>query len=143
MTRWYRRAALTSIAACVLLAGCSNATEEFCDDLIKAKDLTSLTDAIQDKDFKAAAAQAKELRQLADNAPDAVRSDMQELARSVQEIVELLTKDEAQASVSENPADSTSEVEQLRNQLNSRFDDLDRRSARVSRWTSEKCGVNL
>lgn len=111
--------------------------------MAKDKDLQALTQAIQSKDFKAAAAQAKELRELADRAPDEVRADMQELAKSAQEIVQLLEKDEEQASVSENPADSTSEIEQLRNHLNSRFDDLDRRSARLSRWTSEKCGLDL
>lgn len=125
------------------VTACSNRTEEYCDQLSKVKDLGELTKALDHKDFDSASTQARRLGTLAAQAPDQIRSDMQELSQGVLDIVDLLRKDQAQASVSERAAESTAEVDQLRNELNERFDDLDRRSARVTRWASEKCGVNL
>lgn len=125
------------------LSACTDRTEVYCDELAKQADLSALVAALNSKDLPRATDEARKLGELADRAPQEIRVDMQALAQSVLDIVALLKADQKQAPNSSVEGDSSAQVDQDRNQLNRRFDDLDVRSARVSRWASEKCGLKL
>lgn len=134
---------MSIVVALSTVVGCTNKIEEFCHEFTAESSLARLVEELNSGNLNGAKSQAEKLKNLSDTAPDEIRVDLQGLSKSVLDIIALLELDKEQGSVSKAPADSTTEVEQLRNQLNEQFDELDRRSARVTRWASEKCGINL
>lgn len=126
-----------------MLAGCTSPTDAFCARLEADAHLKSLTSSIQKGDLEAAGAAADEFTDLADGAPEEIRADMREIATGVVGIVELLEQERRETSVSDDTFSAETETEQLRNRLNERFDDLDRRSLRVETWASTNCGLDL
>lgn len=127
----------------IVISGCTSSVDAFCGRLKENAGLKSLTSSIQNGDLKAANTAADEFMELADGAPTEIRADMREIATGVIGIVELLEQERRETSVSDDSFSSETETEQLRNRLNERFDDLDRRSLHVETWASTNCGLDL
>lgn len=143
--RWARLWTGLAVSAVTVtaVAGCTDATDAYCDRLAADADLRALTTSIENGDLESARSAADEFRRLADDAPSEIRADMREIATGITGIVELLEQERRETSVSDDTFGSETETEQLRNRLNDRFDDLDRRSLRVETWASTNCGLDL
>ncbi len=146
-----------------LATGCGDGRPAFCDDLAKGADLGALTKALDAQDLAAARHAASEFEDLADGAPDDVRSEMQDLASAVTDIVGLLTAERASGPTTGNPSTTTTapgspsttagaspsttgdpaDVEQRREALNRRLADLGATSSKVEDWASHTCGITL
>lgn len=127
----------------IALVACTNGTQAYCNDLERNAGLKELSSSLQKGDLTAAAKSAGEFGRLADSAPEEIRSDMRKIADGVADIVALLEQERRETSVSENDLDPATETEQLRDDLNERFDDLDRRSMNVETWATRNCGIDL
>lgn len=133
------------VAASLTLAACGDGTPGFCGPLAEVADMESLSTALDSGDLVAAAAEAQRLRDLADEAPTAIRADLTALAESVVDIVDLLEHEDGSSTTGdgEAPGPGAAEVERRREDLNARFGDLDRRATRVSTWAARECGLDL
>jgi len=130
-------AVLTLVGLLGLLgAGCTDGTPEFCESLRRSADLSALGDALDAGDLDNAAAEARRLADLADEAPPELRADLTELAAAVVDIVDLVG-DEASGT------GDASEIERRRDQLNQDLAELDQRSERVANWALTECGLRL
>ncbi len=129
--------AVTTLALVALVgAGCTDGTPEFCDSLRRSADLSALGDALDAGELDNAAAEARRLADLADEAPPELRSDLTALADAVVDIVDLVG-DEAAGTA------DASEIERRRDQLNQDLAELDQRSERVANWALTECGLRL
>lgn len=142
------RRALAGISlALALLAvpGCGDGTPAFCAPLADQADLGELGTALEQGDLDVAAAEARRLRDLADEAPEEIRSDFRELGDAVVDIVDLIAEDRrvTEATSSDPDAVNPSEVERRREDLNDRFGELDTRSERITTWARRECGLEL
>ena len=93
-----------------------------------------------------ARAEARRLSDLAATAPSELRSDLEELAAAVGEIVDLLAAEAEAAAAPEDDDEATrppADVIRQREELNRRAGELDQRSRRVSDWARRECGLEL
>jgi hypothetical protein len=135
---------IATVLVATMLASCGDGTPPFCDALEDTADLTAISSALEEGDLETARAEAQRLRDLAADAPSEIRADFTALAGAVADIVVLLQRDErSRDSSEEGPAVGAADVERSRDELNSRFGDLDRRSTRVSTWAARECGIDL
>ncbi len=137
-------AGLMLAAATLVPVACGDGTPGFCTPLAEHADLDDLATALEDGDLTAADAEARRLRDLADEAPEEIRSDFRALADAVVDVVDLLAQDQATADA-EGGADAInpSEVERRREDLNERFGELDARSERITTWARRECGLEM
>lgn len=142
MSRGARHVALLTLLTLPL--GCSDGTPAFCGPLSEAADLDAVSEALDAGDLDAAQAEAAALQDLAAGAPDEIRSDLIALADSVADIVDLVVADTPEpGEADDRPGRQASEVERRRDDVNSRFADLDRRSTVVTTWAARECGLDL
>lgn len=125
-----------AVSLAVVAPGCSDGTPEFCGPLRANAELIGLGTALESADLEVAAAEARRLSDLAEEAPAEIRSDLAALGAAVEEIVQLLADEAAGTS-------EASEIERRREQLNDDLGELDLRSDRVSRWALSECGLDL
>ncbi len=139
-----RRVAAGIVLAATTLVpvACGDGTPAFCTPLGEQSDLDALATALEQGDLTAADAEARRLRDLAEQAPEAIRSDFRELADAVVDVVDLLAQDKAAAEAG-GDAVNPSEVERRREDLNDRFGELDARSERITTWARRECGLEL
>lgn len=128
--------ALAVLVVTTAVAACTDGTPAFCGPLREQADLAELADALDSGDLEVASAEARRLADLAGDAPPEIRSDLEELADAVVELVELL----ADERVGTGDAD---DIERRRARLNEELAELDQRSERVSEWASTECGLRL
>ena len=135
---------LMAAAATLVPVACSDGTPDFCTPLAEQAGLDDLATALEKGDLTAADAEARRLRDLADEAPEEIRSDFRALADAVVDVVDLLAEDQLAADAG-GGADSVnpSEVERRREDLNDRFGELDARSERITTWARRECGLEL
>lgn len=128
----------------MFIAACGDGRPGFCDDLAKSATMSSLSKALQTQNLDRARTAAKEFSGLADAAPSDIRPDMQDLAGAVTDVVDLLAaeRNAVPGAGSDGQGDATA-VEQQRLRLNNRLADLSATSAKVQRWASEQCGIDL
>lgn len=115
--------------ATISVGGCSDQRPAFCEPLEESVELDELTEALESGDLELAAAEARRLADLAEQAPTEIRTDLRALTVAVVDIVDLLGE--------ESPAAASTES------LNERLGELDRRSTTVSDWALEQCGLDL
>lgn len=148
----WRRTVAVSVAATVALTvtACGDGTPSFCAPLEANSDLSALSAALEEGDLETAGAEARRLRDLADEAPEQIRADFRALAEAVVDIVELLEEDRlASEPVEDGGTHGSSttvdpgQVERRREELNTRFGDLDGRSERITTWARRECGLEL
>lgn len=82
--------ALCLLSATAPTLGCGDGRPAFCDQLQEVSSLRSLRTAIEQGDLSDARAEARRLREVADDAPPEVRSRFRALAGAVNDLVELL-----------------------------------------------------
>lgn len=132
------------LMACAVAVSCGDGTPGFCAPLAEAADLRALSTALERGDFAAARAEAQGLRELSEEAPTEIRADFSALADAVGDIVELLEQADRSSTASEEaPGVGAADVERRREDLNSRFGDLDLRANRISTWAARECGLDL
>ena len=143
-----KRAASVVVAAVALLvsaASCSDGRPEFCDDFAKVVELKALRSALDGGDLDAARAEAAKLTELASEAPDDVRADLEQVTDAVSDIVSLIA--DSRAAVTTVPGAATTadpaELESRREELNERLSDLSEPSAELGAWASRTCGIEL
>ena len=83
-------ASLVLAAATLVPVACGDGTPAFCAPLAEQADLDDLATALEDGDLTAADAEARRLRDLADEAPEEIRSDFRALADAVVDVVDLV-----------------------------------------------------
>ncbi len=106
--------------------------------------MDALTSALESQDLGKARTAAQQFAELADGAPDDIRPQMRDLAEAVEEIVELLAADRsAVPGAGEQGQGDAAVVQQDRDQLNQRLEELSTTSSQVERWASRECGVTL
>ena len=142
----------------VILSSCGDGQPDYCQDLARNADMGSLTKALDAKDLKAARAAAAEFKDMAASAPSDIRSDMDDLAAAVTDIIGLLSAERmagpgagATSTTSTTAASGTTpssgsdpaDVEQRREELNRRLGELSVTSSRVEDWASRNCGISL
>ena len=130
----------------MVVVACGDGTPAFCGPLADSADLSALSTALDAGDLEKAASEAQRLKDLAGEAPAAIRADFEALADGVVDIVDLITEERAANAVTSGTSTDTvdpGEVERRRDELNARLSDLDRRSDRISAWAAEQCGLNL
>ena len=138
-----RSAAALMVAATTLVPlACGDGTPGFCTPLAEHADLDDLATALERGDLTVADAEARRLRDLADEAPEEIRSDFRALADAVVDVVDLLAEDQL-ATEATDDAVNPSEVERRREDLNDRFGELDTRSERIRTWARRECGIEL
>ena len=141
-----RRVAVGLLAAAATLVplACGDGTPSFCTPLADHADLDDLASALEKGDLTVADAEARRLRDLADEAPEEIRSDFRALADAVVDVVALLAQDRNASDAAGDPdAVNPSEVERQREDLNDRFGELDTRSERITTWARRECGIEL
>ena len=139
-----RLAAATLILSTSLLAAsCGDGTPAFCSTLREQSDLAALGAALDEGDLDAAGDEARQLEELADEAPAQIRGDLRELGDAVVQIVDLLATERDDAEVEGADPGAPGEADQRRQDLNERLGELDERSRRVSAWALEECGLAL
>ena len=136
-------ASLVLAAATLVPVACGDGTPAFCTPLAEQADLDDLATALEDGDLTAADAEARRLRDLADEAPEEIRSDFRALADAVVDVVDLLAQDRAATEAGGGDAVNPSEVERRREDLNDRFGELDARSERITTWARRECGLEM
>lgn len=140
-------AVVTASVAALLPLACGDGAPAFCTSLEQVADLDTLADALDGDDLRAAAAEARRLRDLSADAPPEIRGDFRALAAAVVDIVDLLRDEQRVASAGDGDggasAPGPAEVERRREQLNDQLGELDRRSLRVATWASRECGIDL
>lgn len=143
-TRHLVASAAIALASTLAVASCSDGRPAFCDDLSRSADMSSLSDALAAQDLGKARTAAEEFSDLAEQAPDSIRSDMQDLATAVSGIVELLAAERnAVPGAGTDGQGDAAAVEQQRDELNRRLEELSSTSSRVERWASRECGLDL
>lgn len=106
--------------------------------------MTALSKALKTQDLDRARKAAKGFAELADAAPTDIRSDVQDLASAVNDVVELLAAQRnALPGAGEDGKGDAAAVEQQRDRLNKRLADLSTTSAKVEQWASKECGIDL
>ncbi|UDY35659.1 hypothetical protein [Dermatobacter hominis] len=137
-------AALALAVGAVTTGACGDGRPGFCDDLSKQADMSALSSALESQDLDRARTAAEQFSELAGSAPDDIRSDMQDLADAVEQIVELLAADRnAVPGAGDEGQGDAAVVEQDRDELNRRLEEMATTSSRVERWASRECGVTL
>lgn len=141
-------AAVVVLVTTVATGGCGDGRPAFCDDLAGSVDMTALTRALDAHDLGRARVAAQRFRDLSDRAPGAIRSDMQALAGAVGDIVDLVGAERSTTTGGDHgavtgDAKNSPDVEQDRNELNSRLSELSTVSSRVERWAQRSCGISL
>ncbi len=127
-------AAVLVVATCS--TACTDGTPAFCGPLREQADLAELAEALDAGDLEVASAEARRLSDLAADAPPEIRTDLQELADAVVDLVELLADERAGGGDAED-------IERRRSRLNDELAALDQRSERVSEWAATECGLRL
>lgn len=126
------------------LTACGDGRPAFCDDLARAADMDALSAALRAQDLDKARRAAREFSDLADGAPSEVRPDLQDLARAVSGIVDLLGAERnAMPGAGREGQGDAAVVERQRDDLNERLDELATTSSRVERWATRECGISL
>ncbi len=141
-----RRAAAVGAVPVLMAAGaaCNDGRPDFCDDLARSADMKGLNDAFQAQDLGRARAAADRFSELAAAAPSDIRDDFEDLANAVEDIVELLAAERsATPGAGDDGQGDAAAVEQQRDQLNRRLDELSATSSSVERWASRECGLSL
>lgn len=131
--------------AVLLGSSCGGGQPAYCDDLRRSADMTALNAALRSQDLGKARTAADEFRDLADGAPDDVRSDMRDLAAAVGDIVDLIGQERSATAGAHGTeaGGSAAGVDQRRGELNTRLGELAAVSSRVERWAQRNCGLSL
>ncbi|HPU39101.1 MAG TPA: hypothetical protein PLS63_05975 [Microthrixaceae bacterium] len=136
--------AVTASTMVTFTAACGDGRPAFCDDLAKSATMSALSKALQTQDLDRARTAAKEFSGLADAAPTDIRSQVQDLAGAVSDVVDLLAAERnAVPGAGDDGQGDAAAVEQQRDRLNSRMADLSATSAKVEQWASQQCGIDL
>ena len=106
--------------------------------------MKALTEALETQDLGRARRAADQFRDLAGHAPDDIRPDFEDLAVAVADIVELLGDERSAVPGAANPDKGDAPtLQQDREELNRRLDDLASTGSRVERWAFRTCGLDL
>lgn len=147
------RRAIATVAALGLVGvlgpvSCGDGRPAFCDDLAHSAGMSELNAALKSHDLDKARLAASRFHDLADGAPEDIRSDLGDLATAVSDIVELIGRDRSAvpgAGEGDRKDGRSGEptVEQDRSDLNARLGRLSTTSSRVERWAQRNCGLSL
>ncbi|HTN99148.1 MAG TPA: hypothetical protein VL068_00625 [Microthrixaceae bacterium] len=85
----------------VTVTSCGDGSPAFCKDLTESKMLAGVVAALKEGDLKKATEEAKQLKDLAGDAPTEIRADMTALADGVADIIDLVRRDNEANSVAE------------------------------------------
>jgi hypothetical protein len=130
--------------AALATTACGDGRPAFCDELSKAADMSELSAALESQDLGKARTAAESFSELAAAAPDDIRTEMEDLADAVERIVGLLAADRnAVPGAGEQGQGDAAVVEQDRDELNRRLEELATTSSQVERWAARECGVTL
>jgi len=139
-----------ALASLAVVASCGDGRPAFCDDLARSANMSALTSALDARDLTKARAAATDFRELADRAPDDVRSDLRDLAAAISDIVDLIAAQrgatlgaEGGRTPQDDGTQTVSGVDQDRAKLNTRLGELSTVSSRVERWAARNCGLTL
>ena len=113
------------------VGGCSDGRPGWCDDLAERQDLDALVTAVVADDTAAA---EEALSELAESAPAEISDEMETVVALVEEVVDIrLAGDEV----------SEAELERRREHVNQQLAEVTDRTAEVSRWAEQQCGLQL
>ena len=139
-----RSAVAVTLVVAAIASACGDGRPAFCDDLSRSADMSELSAALESQDLDRARTAAEQFSELAAGAPEGIRTEMQDLAEAVEGIVELLAADRnAVPGAGDEGQGDAAVVEQDRDELNRRLEELAGTSSRVERWASRECGVTL
>ena len=123
-----------AVAGLAGTAACGDDQPEWCDDLASVGDLEQLAAAITTSDGPTAAEELDRFEEVAAAAPEAVRSDMETIASTLRDVVDV-------ALAGEN-ADAD-DLELRRDAANQRLAEMPAHIAAVTGWAEEECGIRL
>ena len=116
------------------VGGCSDGRPGWCDDLAERQDLDALVTAVVADDTAAAEEALSDLEELAESAPAEISDEMEAVVALVEEVVDIrLAGDEV----------SEAELERRREHVNQQLAEVTDRTAAVSRWAEQQCGLQL
>lgn len=114
------------------VASCGDRQDPWCDDLESFRGLEQLSAAIVAGDGPSARGQLEDFGRLADDSPEEISDDMAEIARVLEEAVEV-------AMAGEDSGD----IENRRGAINQSLAAVPRNISAVSAWAEEECGIRL
>lgn len=114
--------------------GCSDGQPAWCAELRSLGDLDDLSAAIVATDGEAATAELDRFEDVAGSAPTAVRSDMETIATTLRQVVDIAMAGDA--------ADAD-ELELRRDAANQQLAGMTSHLAAVSTWAEKECGIRL
>jgi hypothetical protein len=126
-------AALVTVALAVT-SSCGSDTERFCDRLRESATLLDLRNALDRDDRAAVQAALNDFSDLADDAPEDIRPDLQQIARTVTSTVRAVTNVTA-------PDGSSMPVDVAR--LNEELGKVAPSSQRIAEFADRDCGITL
>lgn len=118
----------------LITIGCGDDQPEWCEQLRSVGELDQLAAAISAADGPTATEELERFTQVAGSAPEAVRDDMEAIASTLAEVVDI-----AMAGDEVDP----DQLELRREAANERLAEMTDRIASVSGWAEEECGIRL
>lgn len=114
------------------VSSCGDGQDPWCEDLGSFRGLDQLSAAIVAGDGPSAREQLEDFRRLAQDSPEEISDDMAEIARVLEEAVEVsLAGDDAE------------DLERRREATNQRLAAIPTNTSAVSAWAEEECGIRL
>jgi hypothetical protein len=114
------------------VASCGDGQDPWCDELESFRGLEQLSAAIVAGDGPSAREQLEDFGRLAQNSPEEISDDMAEIARVLEEAVEVAMA-----------AEDSGDIENRRGAINQSLAAVPRNISAVSAWAEEECGIRL
>ena len=117
-----------------LAPACSDDQAAWCDDLEEIWELVELRTAAMEGDAAAAQGELERFSEVASEAPEEIRDDMQQISALLEEVV---------AIGMAGGTTSDDELERRRERANQQLASMPERTARVAAWAERECGLRL
>lgn len=125
---------LAAAAAGLLVAGCGEDQDPWCDQLDSLADLGELATALASGDAESAQRELERFSEAASDAPEAVRDDMVAVADALEQVVGVALT---------GPDADPDDLELRRESVNDQLDTVSANVSAVSAYAETECGIRL